>query len=284
MAPGFRGSLVRHELGDGVAIVEARCGPHELARTPRMIDLSAGDGILLEVNLSGDTVVTQHGRQATLRPGDGALYDTRRPYRIVLPEQHTAYLLHVPRNLIPLADDVLREAMARKTDDGLASYRLLRGYLEMVLSLSGATADPGARALMTRALADLATAVASSLCGAPAAASREVLLSALQTTIHREMSNPGLSPTYLAERHNVSIRSVYAAFALAGEAPAGYVRRLRVRHAAALLADPNLRVIDVASACGFRESSTFVRAFRGVFGMSPSAYRALPSRSQSLAE
>jgi AraC family transcriptional regulator, positive regulator of tynA and feaB len=274
MEPGFRGTLVRHEFDDGVWVVEAQAGPHVLARTSRLIDASASDGVVLEIHVDGSTRMTQHGRQAALGAGDGVLFDTRWPYELTLPDANHSLLLHVPRRLLSLRDARLRESVARRADERLTSYALLRGYLRLVLPPATVTADPATRALATRTLVDLTDAVASSLAGSAAATSRELLLSALQVTIRRELGNAELSPALLATRHHVSLRSVHAAFELAGVTPAAHIRALRLERACALLAGSRLRVLDVAAACGFREPSTFVRAFRREHGLTPSEFRA----------
>src|SRR5690606_17158185 len=112
------------------------------------------------------------------------------------------------------------------------------------------------------------------------ATSREALLSALRVTIARELANPELSPAFLAARHHVSVRSVHAAFDLAGETPAAYIRARRMERARSLLRDGDRRIVDVAAACGFRELSTFQRAFRRAHGMAPSEWRAQPPTAE----
>ena len=279
MSAGFRGSLTRREFDDGVWVVEARAGAHGLARTPQTIAASASDGVVLEMNVHGSNVVGQHGRRTVLRTGEGVLYDTRHPYRLVLPDENTSLLLHVPRSRMPLTDAMLREAVARKADARMASYGLLRGYVDLVLRMTATSTDPEARSLATRSLVDLASSVAASLAGTPTTRSREALLSTLQVTIHRELSDPELSPAFLSRRHHVSIRTVHSAFEIVDDTPSAYIRAQRLARARAMLRRPTLRIVDVALACGFRESSTFVRAFRRAHGMSPSEYRSLQQPS-----
>lgn len=55
--------------------------------------------------------------------------------------------------------------------------------------------------------------------------------------------------------------------------PIDYLIRLRVQKACALLADPELRITDVALACGFNDSNYFTRQFRRVMGCSPRDHR-----------
>jgi AraC-like DNA-binding protein len=274
MSAGFRGSLERFDFDDGVWVVRARSGPHELARTPQLIDASAADGVLLEVNLQGRTVVHQHGRRTVIEAGDGVLFDTRRPYRLELPVANLSYLLHLPLRTLPLTESVLRAGVARRAHHDSASLALLRGYLELVLPPARVTADAQARSLATRSLVDLGAAVATGLAGGRAAASREMLLSALRVAIARDLADPDRSPATLAVRHHVSVRSVHAAFEHEGETPAAYIRARRLERARSLLRTADLRVADVALACGFREVSTFLRAFRRAHGMSPREYRA----------
>ena len=74
----------------------------------------------------------------------------------------------------------------------------------------------------------------------------------------------GYSPFHFARSFRVST----------GETPAGYLRRVRLEHAAELLASsPELTVAQVAERAGYRSASAFAAAFRRVLGVSPSAYQ-----------
>ena len=63
-------------------------------------------------------------------------------------------------------------------------------------------------------------------------------------------------------------------FAHVGETPGQFIQRLRIEKAARLLiANRGRSVTDVALDCGFSDSAAFARAFRAVFGVSPSGFR-----------
>ena len=55
--------------------------------------------------------------------------------------------------------------------------------------------------------------------------------------------------------------------------PIDYLIRLRVQKAGELLADRELRITDIALACGFNDSNYFARQFRRVMGRSPRQHR-----------
>src|SRR5262249_26164570 len=60
-----------------------------------------------------------------------------------------------------------------------------------------------------------------------------------------------------------------------GITPHQYVRRMRLRKAAARLKNERTRVLDVAMDCGFGDVSAFNRAFHSEFGTNPRAFRRL---------
>ncbi len=63
--------------------------------------------------------------------------------------------------------------------------------------------------------------------------------------------------------------------AMTGETLCGFIARVRLEHAASrLVAQPGRPVTDIALECGFTSPSSFSRAFREAYGMTPSRWRA----------
>jgi len=58
-----------------------------------------------------------------------------------------------------------------------------------------------------------------------------------------------------------------------GETPHQFVLRNRLERAKAMLRAPDMRVLAVAVACGFKTQQHFAQAFRSVYGVSPTEYR-----------
>src|SRR3954469_19849619 len=58
-----------------------------------------------------------------------------------------------------------------------------------------------------------------------------------------------------------------------GETPGTHQRRLRLDRGAWLLLTSERTVLDIALETGFENHETFTRAFRGRFGVTPSAFR-----------
>ena len=74
-------------------------------------------------------------------------------------------------------------------------------------------------------------------------------------------------------------RRLYAA---TGQLPKAYISKIQMQKACQMLSEsPDVVVSDVASQCGFAEASSFTRAFRQTFGMTPSQYRDANSKKRS---
>jgi AraC family transcriptional regulator len=72
-----------------------------------------------------------------------------------------------------------------------------------------------------------------------------------------------LSPAYFSRMFHKST----------GETPHQFVLRNRIERAKEMLGVAEVRVLDVAVACGFKTQQHFARVFRRVCGASPTDYR-----------
>ncbi len=97
----------------------------------------------------------------------------------------------------------------------------------------------------------------------------------LQTIVDMEQNvEEPLSAEDLADRVGVSVDTLERAFKRAvGQTTMHYYRSLRFRRARDLLEGSGLRISEIAVACGFSDSSSFARAYRTQFGVSPRQYR-----------
>jgi AraC family transcriptional activator of mtrCDE len=87
----------------------------------------------------------------------------------------------------------------------------------------------------------------------------------------------------LSQTAGLSRSAFMARFAAAfGCSPIAALRRLRMRHAASMLAANTLSIEQIAHAVGYTSRSSFLRAFRQIHGHDPSDHRAAARRSADL--
>jgi AraC family transcriptional activator of mtrCDE len=97
-------------------------------------------------------------------------------------------------------------------------------------------------------------------------------------------SRPSVPHTVRSLAHAVGLsRSTFMArFSAAfGDSPMSLLRRVRMRHAADLLAANALFIDQVALNAGYQSRSSFTRTFRRYYGCDPSEYRTKAQRSLS---
>ena len=99
-------------------------------------------------------------------------------------------------------------------------------------------------------------------------------LEELQEVVEQEVANSNFGVDWLAHEVDLSTRHLQRRIKkLTGLSAAGFIRAIRLQHAAALLrngADPT--IAEVASSVGYRDASYFSRLFRETFGVPPSTY------------
>ncbi len=99
-------------------------------------------------------------------------------------------------------------------------------------------------------------------------------LSRVVAYIHDHLDEP-LDLNRLAEVAHLSRFHWHRVYqALYGETIAATVRRLRLHRATGYLANTTLPIEQVSRKCGYPNVQSFTRAFSGLFGTSPSRYRA----------
>ena len=92
----------------------------------------------------------------------------------------------------------------------------------------------------------------------------------------KEASRP-ITLEEVARRIATSPRQLQRVFTEnAGMGFRSYLRQLRLAQAAELLVGTGLSVGEIADAVGYGDASQFAKAFRHVYGVSPSRYRGMP--------
>lgn len=104
----------------------------------------------------------------------------------------------------------------------------------------------------------------------------------------REMRDPQRLPLGLAEFYRLCCRCpehvTRAHRRLLQETPGEYIHRLRMDHAAILLASSSKDIIEISLACGFESLSHFYACFKIVHGLSPGRYRSKQQTNLYLVE
>ncbi|MBQ9676864.1 MAG: helix-turn-helix domain-containing protein [Prevotella sp.] len=99
------------------------------------------------------------------------------------------------------------------------------------------------------------------------------LLERVMAVINRNISNSELSVDAVAEEVGISRVHLHRKMKeLTGQTPHDFIRNIRLKQAANLLANQNMNITEVMYACGFNNAASFSTIFKKFYGMSPREY------------
>ncbi|WP_222871742.1 helix-turn-helix domain-containing protein [Nonomuraea sp. PA05] len=110
----------------------------------------------------------------------------------------------------------------------------------------------------------------------PPRTGQQALTAKIHAFIQDHLGDARLAPAMIAAAHHISLRYLHRLFHEEGRTVVGWIRRQRLERCRRDLADPLLAGVPigaVAARWGFASHTHFSRAFRGAYGLTPSAYR-----------
>ncbi|WP_369370015.1 helix-turn-helix domain-containing protein [Promicromonospora sp. Populi] len=275
--PAFHGRMAHAALDAGLSVSLVTTSGTSAERSARLAAHAGSDDLHLSLQRSATGLVCAGGQRVAVRSGSVSVYATDAPYYLdySAPGQQQL-IVQVSRSSLGLPRDLLDAARRRLAVPGLAAARTLFGFVAgQVPGGVGADLWVADAAVVAR---DLAVAMLrSSFATAPVLPrTPDGLRVAVLDFVRENAAEPTLDVDGIARRHYVSRRRLYDLFEALGTTPGEHLRAVRLRAAAERLADPaDLRTVaDIGYACGFDDATTFTRAFRRVFGVTPREFRA----------
>lgn len=99
------------------------------------------------------------------------------------------------------------------------------------------------------------------------------LLERIMQVINKNISNADLSVDMIADEVGISRVHLHRKMKeLTGQTPHDFIRNIRLKQAANLLANQNVNITEVMYACGFNNAASFSTIFKKFYGMSPREY------------
>ncbi|MFC9943167.1 AraC-like ligand-binding domain-containing protein [Streptomyces pratensis] len=259
-------------------ICSARATSMTIRRTPRLAREDEEPAVFLGLQVSGTSLVAQNGRQALLRPGDFALYDTVTPYTLLFDEGVDHHFLRFPRAALALPERAVRDITAVTLGPGNPLAGLASTYFSQLFASEGLRSGPHADAVVEPSI-ELVRAVVASQLGSQelARAPLEATLSLRITRYMRaHLAETDLSAERIAAAHSISVRHLYTVLARSGISLGDWIRSHRLAECKRELAGPRGRARTVAAvgrSWGFVDASHFGKVFKQAYGVSPRAWR-----------
>ncbi|MER7584171.1 helix-turn-helix domain-containing protein [Kitasatospora sp. NPDC097691] len=269
------GAIACQELGP-VRISRVQAGPQVATRSRRMIAAGGPPSLILTLQERGTSLKEQDGRESAVRPGEFSITDTSRVFRKRMGEGGEGFVFTsflFPREELDVPERDLRALTATSFSGAEGSAALVATYLsQMAREAEGLDEAVGRRAAATAL--DLLALLVDDRSGRsrPQASRSAASLERVKEHILRNLRDPDLSPSTIAEANFMSVRFLHKLFQLDGTTVGGWIRTQRLERCSRDLLRPmaaELGVAGVARRWGFANSSHFSRAFRAAYGMTP---------------
>ncbi len=272
----FSASIETFSLGK-LALSDISADALTFERTRRHIGHRARDEFTVGILVSGSGVAEQDGRSANLEAGDLVLCDGRRPNRLRFDAPFRQLVFHCDRAQLearlPDADRRTATRVEGRAELPAATANYLASIARQARQVGAAECVVAQHALDLIALAIVGRDASSPSSG--------LLLARVHAFVEDNLSDPDLSPAMIARQHGISRRNLYRLFDETGDSVAAFIRRRRLARCRAELADERQAkrgISEIAFAWGFNDSSSFGRAFRDAFGVTPREYRRSTSK------
>ncbi len=264
-------------LDSGTLLSQSRVSACHFRRDRLRARRDGLDHWVLRVLRRGESIVRQPGFEARLRPGELLLYSLHECWATDWTDAEWVSLC-LPRDLHPQLSAGLGSLPGgpqRGAGAGLLA--------DILLALPGRMAGAAPDEVPALAEAVRAAVAACLLAGRPAgqdataaALPRELAKEKVRQAIRRNIGSVRLSPARLAAAAGLSRTTLYRLFESEGGV-ARAIRDMRLSLLHTALRDPALAqrsIAELAEAHGFADASSFSRAFRAAYGVTPGEVRA----------
>jgi len=272
--PDPRGTLAGVRLGP-VGVFTVSGTPQVVQRTTSAVRRSPGDLIKVCVQVHGRATVQQDGHEVALGPGELAVYDTGRPYKIRLEGAWTCAVMALPRDAIGLAEGDLDRWMHRVYPATRGPGSVLSHFVVSTVGHPGTLGEAAAAKLGAAGSTLLAGTLLDDGDLAHADAADDLRAHVIRY-VRAHLSDPRLSRAGIAAAHHMSARTLDRLFTDQPWSVSGLIRHERLEAVRRDLEDPALRhrgVAALAARWGFFDAAHFSRLFRQHYGYPPSQTR-----------
>ena len=252
---------------------------HHVKRTQALIDSSVQNNFFIAYVLSGEASLSQEDSSSTLRVGDIAILDSTRTYSIDVFNNLDALWVSVPRHRLEGRLNSLINIMAQRINGtegiGFIISSLLKAALNEVTRIKTNEANRISNHLLDLISLGLKNNETESVKNNTSSYLKSTLRR-IQDYIENRLDDEELTPLNIAKANSISIRYLSKLFEREGISTARWIRMRRLERCRSDIESIDKchrSVSEIAYSHGFNNISSFNRAFRQHFKVSPNMLR-----------
>lgn len=272
----FRGAVTQADV-HGATFTDVRSVASRVERTDELIRLAPRHFYKISLQLEGASTLSQGDRTIRLGPGDLAVYDTSRPYRLEFDDRYRVLVIQLPHDRLRIPPGIADEVTAVRLAGSEGLGRVVSPFLATLGTNLHELRGPAGAKLAQNAIDLLDTLLATEFDLVKFAADpRRALMQRIRDGIDEHLDDPELSPSTIAAAAFISVRHLHNLFQEQGQTVAAYVRTRRLERCYLDLTDAagaDLPIAAIGARWGFKDAAHFSRTFKAAYGESPSEVR-----------
>jgi len=275
----FNGAIRHQQLGE-VSFAAIKSSPLDVYRRRSHIAQVSEAAYLVKVQVEGQGVLRQRGREAHLSPGDFSMCLSSEPYDLHFESDYSQVVLAVPQSLLEECVSQPTRYLGMRMEAKVGANGL---FSQFVTSIAHRL-DTMDGVLAQRLEANVIDLLSTTLGYVQEAQKRDMLklgakseyIKRIKHFIRRNLDSEDLNPDSIASAHDISTRYLHMLFADESVSVSRYILQLRLEYCRAALADQafvDYSVSEIAYRFGFNDASHFSRAFKSEYQQTPARYR-----------
>lgn len=253
-------------------------GDHVYTRDQRAVRRGDPDTVQIGMPLKGASLLVQDGREAVLKAGDVVVYDSSRPFTLVMDSKFWWQVFLLPTVKLRRSDRELAQVTAIPMSSAHGMPRVVAQFLRGLAAEAAGLEDQSGAVALGENASDLIATLVRSRFGKPwdVADQDAVLVQAVQSFIADHHARTDLDPQQIARANGISVRKLHALLRPTGRSASERIRDERLAAIRRDLTDPRLarRAIGrIAASHGMPNQSAFARLFRQIEGSTAAEYR-----------
>jgi AraC family transcriptional activator of tynA and feaB len=246
-------------------------------RTAQHIRRARHDDIFGCLQLSGELLLEQEGRETRLQPGDLTLLDPMLPYTGQFFDGSRLLVLKVPRRSLEARIGKTRSLVCRGIKPVASEHRLASNFIAL-LPAQAEGLSPAASELIKEQTVDLlGLSLAKLTQNLPRiSGGRMLVLFNIRAAIEARLCDPSLDPASVAAAAGVSVRYANSILADDNQSIGRVILERRLARCRRSLEDPHQShrsISEIAYGWGFSNMTYFGRMFRNAYGLPPRDFR-----------
>jgi AraC-like DNA-binding protein len=280
----FNGKLSRQIL-DGISahLVEIKATRHIQRRTEEHTRDSHIPLYIIMFQLQGNSIFTQAGSRAELKPGDFAVSTSTVPYEWEFTGDFSVFMLRFPQASIDAPSQSLLPLTGRVITPKSIFGKQLSAFVEGIAREPDLLRGTVGRRIAQNLVDLFTTSFISELEGAGGLSLdiKMPLFQKITEFISENLGNPELDVPMIAHANFVSIRQLQSIFHDHGTTVTSWIRERRLSHCRRDLGNSVLNaesIAEISRRWGIADQAYFSRIFRQAFGESPKQWRLRSTR------